>query len=540
MLLGLFITTLFMPGIPLLLWGEEQSLYLLADTSAVNYMFGRQPMSSAIAWQLHGCFSLDTTNSDFYQLPLDAALKGCEDDLVGRDHRDPTHPVHNVIKAMYTLRKTYPILNDGLNLQALSKQTHDVQLPGSNGTPTETGMWSTVRNLIPDIQELDSANQSVWLVYHNEDHAVTYKFDCRKNETALIAPFGEGTTVRNLLAPYEELELQDGPHVKKFIDKSLEFNGCLNELKLDAWGFKAFVPKSAWVKPEPVLTGFVPGHDARLLSASTVKVELHFSARMECDEVTKSITISSTTERKRSPEIDPDSIACSAISRSDVPALGAYIPSVWSWKATLTGVEDGVHTITLRINPSAAAGQDTVNHLMFRIGLPSNPMVFPQTSNYSRETYTKDRQTGDLIVSHQAAGADQWRYSTNFASSWSRWESYKGGNSTIEELPWNGTRRQKWSGDHIILQYWGKKTGSSAHIQHADANWDKKPPRWFPHLDAQGDYNKFGYDAGLTSRLQHEGSDGMSQLHLMTEWPTTLQLNVFGKLCILQYEHRTC
>jgi glycosidase len=38
MLLGLFITTLHMPGIPLLLWGEEQAFYVL-DNTADNYIY---------------------------------------------------------------------------------------------------------------------------------------------------------------------------------------------------------------------------------------------------------------------------------------------------------------------------------------------------------------------------------------------------------------------------------------------------------------------------------------------------------------------
>lgn len=531
MLLGLFITTLHMPGIPLLLWGEEQSLYLLADTTAANYVFGRQPMSSALAWQVHGCFSLDTTNQTFYQWPVNAAASGCEDDLVGLDHRDPTHPVRNIIKAMYSLRERYPILNDGLNLQSLSNQTHNVILPGSNNTPTLTGMWSTVRNQIPDVQQLGSGNQSVWLLYHNQGHAVTYKFDCNVNATALIAPFGEGTTVRNLLAPYEEFELQDGPKVKRFIDKSQEFNGCLDELKLDPWGFKAFVPKSAWTNPVPALTKFVPGHDARLPSASSVEVELHFSAKMVCDEIADGLNVTSTTEGKTLPRIDPDSISCSAIPQTDVPAYGAYVPSVWKWKGTLSGIDDGIHTMTLRYNSNVANGGQqptSIGHLMFRVGRTDNPMVFPKTANYSRHAYSKESTSGDLIVTHQAAGADKWRYSTNFGSSWSPWAGYVGGNSTIEELPWNGTRRQKWSGHHIMLQYWSRKTGSSAHIQHADTDWSNKPPRWYPNLYAQGPYNQFGYDAGLPSLLRQEASDALFKFHLMTEWPTVLQLNVWG------------
>jgi glycosidase len=54
-----------MPGIPLLLWGEEQAFYVL-DNTANNYIFGRQAMSSATAWQTHGCYRQDlpsTTSS---------------------------------------------------------------------------------------------------------------------------------------------------------------------------------------------------------------------------------------------------------------------------------------------------------------------------------------------------------------------------------------------------------------------------------------------------------------------------------------------
>lgn len=54
---GNFITTLLLPGIPLLEWGEEQAYYVL-DNTASNYVFGRQPMSSATAWQDHGCYTV--------------------------------------------------------------------------------------------------------------------------------------------------------------------------------------------------------------------------------------------------------------------------------------------------------------------------------------------------------------------------------------------------------------------------------------------------------------------------------------------------
>jgi alpha-1,3-glucan synthase len=171
MLLGLFITTLLMPGIPKasnvlsfsgcfwscatfilasaadsnalslqLLWGEEQAFYVL-DSTASNYLFGRQSMSPSRAWQIHGCYRLGS--AQYFQFPLEAALTGCDDEWNSLDHRDPSHPVRNIIKAMYYMREQYPALNDGFFLQQLSNKTRPVQLPGSNGVPTETGIWST-------------------------------------------------------------------------------------------------------------------------------------------------------------------------------------------------------------------------------------------------------------------------------------------------------------------------------------------------------------------------------------------------------------
>lgn len=106
----MFIAVLHMPGIPLLTWGEEQAFYVL-DNTADNYIFGRQPISSSAAWQTHGCYKLGSVQ--YYQMPLDSALRGCEDERVSWDHRDPAHPVRNIIKSMYSMREAYPVLNDG-------------------------------------------------------------------------------------------------------------------------------------------------------------------------------------------------------------------------------------------------------------------------------------------------------------------------------------------------------------------------------------------------------------------------------------------
>lgn len=255
MLLGLFITTLHMPGIPLLLWGEEQAFYAL-DNTAPNYIFGRQAMSSSPAWEMHSCYKVGS--KQYHEFPLDSALRGCDDPWNALDHRDPTSPVRNIIKGMYQMRQNYPALNDGWFLQQLSNQTHNVYLPGSNHTPTEIGMWSTMRAPFAPIQDLSKdgnklGNQSVWLVYQNQNTSVKYRFDCSNNDTALVSPFDEGTTVKNLFYPHDELVLDKGPK-KLDLDGSKKFNGCVNQMVMTPFEFRAYVPKDHFIKADPVIT----------------------------------------------------------------------------------------------------------------------------------------------------------------------------------------------------------------------------------------------------------------------------------------------
>lgn len=165
-------------------------------------------MSSSLAWQLHGCYKVGSVK--YHDFPIDSASYGCLDDNVSLDHRDPTHPIRGLIKIMFEMRRNYPVLNDGYYLQQLSNKTYDIYLPGSNGTPTETGMWSVLRDRFSNIQDFTGVgreNQSVWLVYQNENRTVDYRFDCLSND-ALISPFDSGTTIKNLFPPFEEYKLE--------------------------------------------------------------------------------------------------------------------------------------------------------------------------------------------------------------------------------------------------------------------------------------------------------------------------------------------
>jgi alpha-1,3-glucan synthase len=57
---------------------------------------------------------------------------------------------------------------------------------------------------------------------------------------------------------------------------------------------------------------------------------------------------------------------------------------------------------------------------MFRFGQPNNPMIFPLSANYTNDILQKDPSSDELYVVPTAPGADLWRYSLNWGSSWSK------------------------------------------------------------------------------------------------------------------------
>lgn len=167
----------------------------------------------------------------------------------------------------------------------------------------------------------------------------------------------------------------------------------------------------------------------------------------------------------------------------------------------------------------------SVDRFLFRIGQHDNPIVFPRSGNYSN-TLFHEHADGSLYISHKAAGADKFRYSTNFASTWSKWEPYLGGNTTIQSQEWSGTKDQEWPGKHVIVQYWGRLIGSSDHIQQGDLE-ARLSPRRYPNMFVHGSFNEYGYDSGLPAQM-HQNDDGLWQYDFMAEWPTEFQANVWG------------
>ncbi|KAJ5223097.1 alpha-1-3-glucan synthase [Penicillium citrinum] len=531
-LLGSFITTLLLPGIPLSLWGEEQAFYIL-DATAKNYIYGRQAMSPATAWRTHGCFSLDS--SQYYQWPIEAGRYGCHNESVAYDHRDPSHPVRNIMKHMYQLRELYPVLNDGYTITSLSNNTEDVFYPGSNGTATETGVWSVVRDINKEIQDLgsESANKPVWLVYTNLNRTRTWNFDCSDNDTALISPFDSGVTVKNLFYPHDEIKLEASAK-KLGLNGSTSYNGCASKLKLGAYDFRAYVPKSEFKKPRPMVTAFTPGHDVPKLStvapneSEDFDIELFFSEEMECTDITKSITLKSSTESGKTAKINNSTVKCSTITATETAWVG-QLPSVFKWSATLTDVYNGIHRVTLK-NASNADGDaftDATDHFLFRIGQFDNPMVFT-SANYSTSLLHQHEGNDTFFIQHHAAGAEKYRYSTNWGTTFSDWKTYTGGNDTIETLPWTGTKKQNWKGDHVRVEYWSSLTGSSDYVQEGDTNWVSEVPRRYPHIFFNGPYNQYGYDGGLDNVINLDTQDGYWKYHFTSEWPAVGQLNIWG------------
>jgi alpha-1,3-glucan synthase len=407
--LGTFITTLVMPGIPMvghshksarrqtkalcqLYYGEEQNMYLF-DSGAANYLFGydlvqnmrtttnfschrrRQAMPSTKAWQRHGCYKL--SSQQYYNMPLDKALTGCQDDWNSLDHFDPTTDSRRLFAQFMGLRSSFDVLKDGYNVVQFGNWTHRIQLPGSNRTQTELGLWSVVRAGLPNVQTLlptkgsaDTQAQIVWLLYTNMNKSVRYSFAC-DGPSWISSPYVGGTTVRNLFAPYERYALANS-RKSFFGDGHPPWTGCLPDVNMEAYGFKALVPESSWLQPQPALTGFSPGHDARIRvdpgdnNASRVDVRLEFSVEMNCQSVTNALSFNMSSSGKGgNPSIDGSSVQCAPVTDAEPAKIPGASISVWAWSATIQDVADGVLTLTLN-NPATQSGHRTTGVRLMR------------------------------------------------------------------------------------------------------------------------------------------------------------------------------
>ena len=314
-------------------------------------------MMSNKAWQRHGCYRLGS--DQYFNWPVESALLGCNDDWNSLDHFDPTTDMRRLMKQFLYLRSTYNALQDGWNLVQRGNWTIDIQRPGSNGTVTEMGLYSVSRAGIAGVQTLTGNHtDQVWLLYSNMNTTTSWSYDCQSS-LWISSPYMSGVTVRNLLAPFEEYTLQDSGS-SYYNDSASPWYGCLSNVTVDPYGMKVLVPTSEWVPPPPMLTRFLPGHDARITvtsgdpNATTIEIILEFSTAMSCTSVTDSITFNmSSSGIGGSPTLDASSVVCDTVTNPVVTSVTGAVLSAFSWSATVNNVPDGILEIVVN-NPSTS------------------------------------------------------------------------------------------------------------------------------------------------------------------------------------------
>ncbi|KAF4615437.1 hypothetical protein D9613_003090 [Agrocybe pediades] len=523
--LATFIASLVMPGIPLLYYGEEQNFYLY-DNGASNYLYGRQAMISNQAWKRHGCYVLGS--EQYFNMPLERALFGCHDDWNALDHFDPTTDSRLMFGQFNYLRSHYGSLQDGFNLESLGKWTYTIQRPGSNGTDTEMGLWSVSRSILTDFQKNITGLQTpVYMLFTNDNKTQTYTINCRATagQPPMLTPYASGTTVRNLFSPYETITLQDSGQALG--GGNTGNKGCIPTITMDPYSFKAFVPSAQWTQPLPVVTRFVPGHDARLRAnpgdsnATSVDISFEFNVAMNCDRVTSSLTLN-MAGKGNAPTIT--NVKCGTVSGSNTSTLSAAPQSAWAWSATLANFPDGVLELVLNNPPTQTGGLSTgaVDHFLLRKGADDNVMVFPANDYDTSGSFAFSN--GKYTFAHKAYGADKFRYSGNYGNSWTDWKDWE--ETTEIEPSFFSSTDNFWPGQHIQVQYWSQATLSAAHMVHADLNY-KGSPRRMPRFITRGPFNNWGFDQGIHNVMELN-KDGKWELQIMASWPTYVQLNVWG------------
>ncbi|KII88464.1 glycosyltransferase family 5 protein [Plicaturopsis crispa FD-325 SS-3] len=524
-ILATFITSLLMPGVPLIYYGEEQNFYLY-DTGASNYLYGRQAMISNKAWQRHGCYRLGS--DQYFNLPIDKAAIGCQDDWNSLDHFDPTADSRRIMAQFFHLRSVYASLQDGFNLVQRGNWTYQIQRPGSNHTATEMGLWSASRSAIPNAQTLNGTHTGqVWLLYTNENSTKTYTFDC-SSTSWISSPYMSGQTVRNLFAPYETYDLKDSKS-SFYVNGTAPWQGCLPSITMEGFGFKALVLSTDWVAAPPALTKFLPGHDARInvesgsANATSVDITFEFNQEMSCTSVTNSLSFNMSSSGKGgSPSVNANSVKCQAVSNPDPARISGGDTSAWSWSGTIDNVADGVLTITLK-NPTSndgTASTGSTDNLMVRKGSAQNVMVFPE-ADYDNDAF--GYSNGQYTFTHKAFGADMFRYSWNFGQNWTTWKNWEDV-TTIDSNVFDDSALF-WTGQHIMVQYWSQATLAATVVVHADRGYGQM--RRVPQLLARGPFNSWGFDQGVSAQMEHTG-DSRWELEIMANWPTYVQLNVWG------------
>jgi alpha-1,3-glucan synthase len=148
------------------------------------------------------------------------------------------------------------------------------------------------------------------------------------------------------------------------------------------------------------------------------------------------------------------------------------------------------------------------------------------------------------MFTHHAIGADMFRYSWNFGQNWTNWTNWES-TTTIDSSVFAGDENF-WEGQHIMVQCrcffwliyflprvsklffyidWNYATSSSSYVVHADHGYNTQ--RHYPQFLARGPFNSWGFDSGISAQMSQSG-DNTWELEIMADWPTYVQLNIFG------------
>lgn len=502
-------------------------------------------MFSSVAWQTHGCYAIGSTQYD-HNVSFVPAAEGCHLDHTSLDYFNPAHPVRNFHKHMYRLRELYPTLNEALTVQINGNYSLENVTLGTNQSWYQ-GLWSVMRRPDQKTQKFasDEDGQTIWFLYSNKPTSFSYKdWDCKQRDVSwtvpypnLVAPYDDSTTVRNLLYPYEERKLSSST-VSYYNNKKAPFFGCMDSVDMEAFSMKIFVDTKYWKAPIPVVTFATPYHDQRIISNSsageTVPFSIHFSDPMNCDDIISKLSLGSQTWQNITGRFS--TLTCGrVVDPQPLDPIWAAPRSAWHISGQIENLYNGIHWIDLQGNytglNSKMTGYGGKERFLFRIGKQDNPLVFPRTANYSSSLLQEVHEDTKITLKHSAIGAKKFRYSTNFQTSWSKWIDIESdAATTVDVLPWNGTKKQKWKGTHVVVEYWAEAVRSAHHYQHSDT--EHSHSRRWPHLYAQGQFNRFLYDGALKSDFEPVNDVTNKNYswtwNFMTEWPSNISLNVWG------------
>lgn len=119
-----------------------------------------------------------------------------------------------------------------LSLLLLHSASAAADLASSPLTPASAvGLRSHFRDALDSQKNQDEflgeMETPVWFLWHNENKTTTYTFDCAKageNDRWIRSPFPSPVTVRNLLYPYDTVDLSNS-QVSFFGDNKTPFRG---------------------------------------------------------------------------------------------------------------------------------------------------------------------------------------------------------------------------------------------------------------------------------------------------------------------------